>query len=112
MNTQQTETGIDTLCQQAADMLADGTITDHNRAADDCGELTLIRVDFADGSFAIAGAEYSDDDGRDPLVVGYTWTHYWPRPSDEGCYGEPGKTDGGPDVTRFARDMRILAAGG
>ena len=102
-----TTTGTDLIAAAAHGLLADEIITDYNRVADDCGSLTLVRLDFADGTYVVAGAEYADDG---ETVDGYTWTAWTPSDSDEGPgvfpQDEPLSTDGGTDINDFAADMR------
>lgn len=102
-----TTTGTDLIAAAAHGLLADEIITDYNRVADDCGCLTLVRLDFADGTYIVAGAEYADDG---ETVDGYSWTAW--SPADEGPgvlfpqEDQPLETDGGTDINRFAADMR------
>lgn len=100
-----TTSGIDILSGFACDLLAEGTITDYNRVADECGELTLLRLDFADGTYAVAGAEYGEDG---ETIEGYTWTTWTPT-EIEGI-DDPLSTDGDTNLARFVKDMRVLAA--
>ena len=72
----------------------DDQIADVSRCADECGQMTLVRIDGSDGSYVIAGLE-SDDDGE---VDGYTYTLY---SSD----GEIVSTDGGSDVDMLGSDI-------
>lgn len=81
----------------------EGVITGWDYVPDDCGYLSLIRLDFDDETYAIAGIE-SDINGN---AEGYTWTLY-----DGSLVDAPHAmitTDGGTDFTQFASDMRTQA---
>lgn len=89
----------------AADTLrSEGVITDYNTFADDCGEPTLLRIEFGDGTFIVAGIE-SDDDGE---PEGYTWTAYEHVADGDDSALNAG---GGTDWDKFAADVRAFAAG-
>ena len=84
----------DMLWQTALDLHRGDEVSDVNQFADECGQMTLIKVDGFDGSYVIAGLE-SDDGGE---VDGYTYTLYT-------ADGEIVSTDGGSDIDMLGSDI-------
>ena len=103
MSTQTTkENDVNSPLETIAYTLRDeGTINDFCAFADDCGEATLLRINFADGTYVVAGIE-SDEDGE---PEGYTWTAYDVIDGDDVAMN----TGGGTDWEMFAKDMRTFA---
>ena len=84
----------DMLWQTALNLHRGDEVADVSQFADECGQMTLIKVDGFDGSYVIAGLE-SDDGGQ---VDGYTYTLY----SADGLIVS---TDGGSDVDMLGSDI-------
>lgn len=71
--------------------------------ADDCGQRSLVRIDFTSGEIAVAGPEF-DDDGS---VDGYTYALYGSE--EDLARRESWTQDGGTDVRSFLPTFRDLA---
>lgn len=83
--------------QQALKLYAERVVDDIARVANDDGEEVLVRLDFANGDYMIAGEEVRGE-------AGFTYTLY-------DSEGEDYTTDGWPDLARLSDAVREIAKG-